>query len=86
MRMAAALETGTVWINDHSPTACELPHGGFKQSGVGKDLSHYALEAYTVVKHVMFDTSGLARKPWHHLTFGEPDANAGTHNFAAYLD
>ena len=86
LRLAAALETGTVWINDHSPTACELPHGGFKQSGMGKDLSHYALEAYSVVKHVMFDTSGLARKPWHHLTFGEPQDPAHAHHFAANRD
>ncbi len=85
MRMAAALETGTVWINDHCPTACELPHGGFKQSGIGKDLSHYALDAYTVVKHVMLDTSGAQRKPWHHLTFGEPESGQA-HHFAAQAD
>ena len=83
MRLSTTLETGTVWINDHCPTACEMPHGGFKQSGLGKDLSHYALEAYTVVKHVMLDTSGLTRKPWHHLVFGEPDTAASAHKFAA---
>jgi betaine-aldehyde dehydrogenase len=42
-----------VWINDHIPLVSEMPHGGFKQSGYGKDLSMYALEDYTVVKHVM---------------------------------
>jgi len=42
-----------VWINDHIPLASEMPHGGFKQSGYGKDLSAYSLEDYTVVKHVM---------------------------------
>ncbi len=47
------LEFGTVWINDHIPLVSEMPHGGFKQSGYGKDLSIYALEDYTQVKHVM---------------------------------
>jgi betaine-aldehyde dehydrogenase len=53
LRVANALRFGTVWINDHIPLASEMPHGGFKQSGYGKDLSMYALEDYTVVKHVM---------------------------------
>lgn len=65
LRMAAALACGTVWINDHLPLASEMPHGGFKQSGVGKDMSHYALEEYTIVKHVMVDLSGDQRKEWH---------------------
>ncbi len=53
LRMARALRFGCVWINDHIPLASEMPHGGFKQSGHGKDLSMYALEDYTIVKHVM---------------------------------
>ena len=53
IRVANALRFGCVWINDHIPLASEMPHGGFKQSGYGKDLSMYALEDYTVVKHVM---------------------------------
>jgi betaine-aldehyde dehydrogenase len=53
LRVSNALRFGTVWINDHIPLASEMPHGGFKQSGYGKDLSMYALEDYTVVKHVM---------------------------------
>jgi betaine-aldehyde dehydrogenase len=53
LRMARALRFGCVWINDHIPLASEMPHGGFKQSGYGKDLSMYGLEDYTVVKHVM---------------------------------
>jgi len=69
MRMAAAMECGTVWINDHLPIASEMPHGGFKQSGYGKDMSHYALEEYTVVKHVMFDITGDAKKAWHSVVF-----------------
>ena len=53
MRVANALEFGCVWINDHIPLVSEMPHGGFKQSGYGKDLSVYALEDYTEIKHVM---------------------------------
>ena len=53
MKAAKALRFGTVWINDHLPLVSEMPHGGFKQSGYGKDMSIYALEHYTVVKHVM---------------------------------
>jgi betaine-aldehyde dehydrogenase len=53
MRVANALRFGCVWVNDHIPLASEMPHGGFKQSGYGKDLSMYALEDYTEVKHVM---------------------------------
>ena len=53
LRAAKALRFGCVWINDHIPLVSEMPHGGFKQSGYGKDLSMYALEDYTIVKHVM---------------------------------
>ncbi len=71
LRASAALRFGTVWLNDHLPLASEMPHGGFKLSGFGKDLSAYALEEYTVVKHVMADTTGSARKPWHYTVYGE---------------
>jgi len=53
MRVANALRFGAVWVNDHIPIAAEMPHGGFKQSGYGKDLSMYSVEDYTIVKHVM---------------------------------
>jgi betaine-aldehyde dehydrogenase len=53
MRIANALRFGCVWVNDHIPLASEMPHGGYKQSGYGKDLSSYSLEDYTEVKHVM---------------------------------
>ncbi|HEV7885328.1 MAG TPA: aminobutyraldehyde dehydrogenase, partial [Solirubrobacteraceae bacterium] len=53
MRAARALRFGCVWVNDHIPLASEMPHGGFKQSGYGKDMSAYALEDYTELKHVM---------------------------------
>jgi betaine-aldehyde dehydrogenase len=53
LRMAKALDFGCVWINTHIPLVAEMPHGGFKQSGYGKDLSMYGFEDYTRVKHVM---------------------------------
>src|SRR3954452_18696060 len=53
LRVANALRFGCVWINNHGLLASEMPHGGYKQSGYGKDLSMYALEDYTEVKHVM---------------------------------
>ena len=53
LRAARALRYGTVWINDHLTIASEMPHGGFGQSGYGKDMSSYSIEDYTIVKHVM---------------------------------
>jgi betaine-aldehyde dehydrogenase len=53
MRMARQLDFGVVWINTHIPFASEMPHGGFKNSGYGKDLSSYGFDDYTRVKHVM---------------------------------
>jgi betaine-aldehyde dehydrogenase len=53
MRMARALDFGCVWINTHIPLVAEMPHGGFKHSGYGKDLSMYGFEDYTRIKHVM---------------------------------
>jgi len=53
LNAARKLQFGTVWINDHIPLVSEMPHGGYKQSGYGKDLSVYSLEDYTQVKHVM---------------------------------
>jgi 1-pyrroline dehydrogenase len=50
---ARKLQFGTVWINDHIPLVSEMPHGGYKESGYGKDLSVYSLEDYTQIKHVM---------------------------------
>ena len=47
------LQFGTVWINTHIPLTPEMPHGGYKQSGYGKDMSIYSIEEYTNVKHVM---------------------------------
>jgi betaine-aldehyde dehydrogenase len=53
MNASRKLQFGTVWINTHIPLVSEMPHGGYKQSGYGKDLSMYALEDYTQIKHVM---------------------------------
>jgi 1-pyrroline dehydrogenase len=53
MRMTKGLRFGTVWVNEHIPIVSEMPHGGFKHSGYGKDMSMYALEHYTEPKHVM---------------------------------
>ena len=53
MRMAKAFDFGCVWINTHIPVVAEMPHGGFKHSGYGKDLSSYSFDDYTRIKHVM---------------------------------
>jgi betaine-aldehyde dehydrogenase len=53
LRVSKAIRFGCVWINDHIPIVAEMPHGGYKQSGYGKDLSVYSLEDYTNIKHVM---------------------------------
>ncbi len=58
MRLARKLDFGCVWINTHIPLVAEMPHGGFKHSGYGKDLSAYGLEDYTRVKHVMSYVQG----------------------------
>ncbi len=58
MRMAKGLDFGCVWINTHIPIVAEMPHGGFKHSGHGKDLSMYSFEDYTRIKHVMSNIEG----------------------------
>jgi betaine-aldehyde dehydrogenase len=69
LRATAELRAGAVWVNDHIPIISEMPHGGYKQSGYGKDMSQYSLDEYTLLKHVMYDRTGLARKPWHRTIF-----------------
>ena len=63
------IQAGTVWVNDHIPIISEMPHGGMKASGYGKDMSTYSFEEYTQVKHVMADLTGVAAKPWHRTIF-----------------
>ncbi|MBQ0984705.1 gamma-aminobutyraldehyde dehydrogenase [Streptomyces sp. F63] len=58
MRMSKNLDFGTVWINTHIPLVAEMPHGGYKKSGYGKDLSAYGFEDYTRIKHVMTSLDG----------------------------
>jgi betaine-aldehyde dehydrogenase len=71
MKTANALRFGDVWVNDHLPLPSEMPHGGFKQSGFGKDLSAYAFDDYTVIKFVYVDITGQARKSWHYTVYGD---------------
>jgi betaine-aldehyde dehydrogenase len=71
MRAAKALDFGAVWVNDHIPIASDMPHGGFKQSGMGKDMSDYSFDEYTRIKHVMIELTGTAEKGWHYQVFGD---------------
>jgi betaine-aldehyde dehydrogenase len=72
VRAAHALRFGDVWVNDHLPLGSETPHGGFKQSGFGKDLGTDSLNDYTVVKNIYIDLTGQARKGWHYTVYGDP--------------
>jgi betaine-aldehyde dehydrogenase len=71
MRAARDLNFGHVLVNDHLMVASEMPHGGFGQSGFGKDMSMYSFEEYTRVKHVMIELTGEPEKPWHYTIFGD---------------
>jgi betaine-aldehyde dehydrogenase len=77
MRAAKALDFGAVWVNDHIPISSDMPHGGFKQSGSGKDMSDYSFEEYTRVKHVMIELTGVAEKGWHYQVFGDVPPDDG---------
>ncbi|RSO04964.1 gamma-aminobutyraldehyde dehydrogenase [Streptomyces sp. WAC 06783] len=70
-RATREIKAGCVWVNDHIPILSEMPHGGYKASGFGKDMSAYSFEEYTQVKHVMYDNTGTARKDWHRTVFGD---------------
>jgi betaine-aldehyde dehydrogenase len=71
MRATIELNFGHVLVNDHLMVTSEMPHGGFRQSGFGKDMSMYSFEEYTRVKHVMIELTGEAEKPWHWTIFGD---------------
>jgi betaine-aldehyde dehydrogenase len=75
MDVARRLDFGHVLVNDHLMVASEMPHGGFKQSGFGKDMSLYSFDEYTRVKHVMVELTGEAEKPWHYTIFGDKPAD-----------
>ncbi|WP_081241066.1 gamma-aminobutyraldehyde dehydrogenase [Streptomyces viridosporus] len=70
-RATREIKAGCVWINDHIPIISEMPHGGYRASGFGKDMSSYSFEEYTQIKHVMFDNTAVVRKDWHRTVFGD---------------
>ncbi|MGW6978746.1 gamma-aminobutyraldehyde dehydrogenase [Streptomyces sp. NPDC054932] len=70
-RATREIKAGCVWVNDHIPIISEMPHGGYKASGFGKDMSTYSFEEYTQVKHVMYDNTAVAEKDWHRTIFGD---------------
>lgn len=70
-RATREIKAGCVWVNDHIPIISEMPHGGYKASGYGKDMSAYSFDEYTQVKHVMYDNTAVARKDWHRTIFGD---------------
>lgn len=69
LRARAEIQAGCVWINDHIPIVSEMPHGGYKASGFGKDMSAYSLEDYTNTKHVMLSRDKTAHKDWQNTIF-----------------
>jgi betaine-aldehyde dehydrogenase len=71
-RATREISAGCVWVNDHIPIISEMPHGGYKHSGFGKDMSAYSFDEYTNVKHVMHDNTAVAHKPWHRTIFTLP--------------
>jgi betaine-aldehyde dehydrogenase len=75
MEAARVLNFGHVQVNDHLMVTSEMPHGGFKQSGFGKDMSTYSFEEYTQVKHVMLELTGEPEKGWHYTIFGDKPAD-----------
>ncbi|MEY9485942.1 betaine-aldehyde dehydrogenase [Streptomyces calvus] len=70
-RATRDIRAGCVWINDHIPIISEMPHGGYRASGFGKDMSAYSFEEYTQIKHVMYDNTAVVRKDWHRTVFGD---------------
>ncbi|MET9294513.1 gamma-aminobutyraldehyde dehydrogenase [Streptomyces sp. NPDC003077] len=70
-RATREIKAGCVWVNDHIPIISEMPHGGYRASGFGKDMSAYSFEEYTQVKHVMYDNTAVARKDWHRTVFAD---------------
>jgi betaine-aldehyde dehydrogenase len=74
MEFSRRLEFGNTWINEHIPIVSEMPHGGVKGSGFGKDMSMYSLEEFTTVRHVMADVTGTAERSWHGAVMGGAQA------------
>ncbi|MHA7243309.1 aldehyde dehydrogenase family protein [Paeniglutamicibacter antarcticus] len=67
---AAEIQAGCVRINEHIPILVEMPHGGYKASGFGKDMSTYFFEDYTTIKHVLISHGIAAHKQWQYTFFG----------------
>lgn len=76
MRASSAIKAGCVWINDHISIVSEMPHGGYKASGFGKDMSVYSFEEYTQVKHVMLQQEEGPRRAWQDTVFTDRTAGA----------
>ena len=73
MNVAKDLRFGTVWINDHAPIPSELPWSPMRKSGYGASTSKYALEEFTVLKHVYVDLTGKVRKSWYYQIYGQKE-------------
>ncbi|GAA1635746.1 aminobutyraldehyde dehydrogenase [Georgenia ruanii] len=69
LRASEEIQAGCVWLNDHITITSEMPHGGYKASGFGKDMSAYSLEEYTNVKHVLASRESGPERPWHDTVF-----------------
>jgi betaine-aldehyde dehydrogenase len=77
LRAQREIQAGCVWINDHIPIVSEMPHGGYKASGFGKDMSTYSFDEYTQIKHVSMDITGVPRKTWHRTIFADRTSHHG---------
>ena len=69
MRSTAEIQAGCVWVNEHIPIVSEMPHGGYKASGFGNDMSMYSFEEYTNIKHVLISHDTDAHKDWQNTVF-----------------
>jgi betaine-aldehyde dehydrogenase len=77
--VSRTIAAGCVWINDHIPIISEMPHGGYKAYGFGKDMSTYSFDEYTQVKHVMSALSREPRKSWHDVVFTSTPGISAVH-------
>ena len=73
LRATREIRAGCVWVNDHIPIISEMPHGGYKDSGFGKDMSSTRWRSTPTVKHVMYDGTAAVRKDWHRTVFTGPE-------------
>lgn len=72
LQAAEQIEAGTVWVNEHIPIVSDMPHGGYKASGFGKDMSGYSFDEYTQIKHVLIDQTAGPRRDWQDVVFRAP--------------